>query len=120
MQAGTYSCPFTTTRSPTASIPERTMGQAFTTSTLHRRNSLDSLQQELLEELGTRDLGIERADLAVVRPSWMPSILSEALFMMIPEQEAALRDPDVQRRIALAHVRALEAFAARRSGFPAR
>ena len=78
------------------------------------------LQQELLEELGTRDLGIERADLAVVRPSWMPSILSEALFMMIPEQEAALRDPDVQRRIALAHVRALEAFAARRSGFPAR
>ena len=78
------------------------------------------LQRELLEELGTRDLGIGRADLALVRPSWMPSILSETLFMMIPEQEAALRDPAVQRRIALAHVRALEAFAARRAGVPGR
>ena len=76
------------------------------------------LQQTLLEALGTRDLGIGRADLALVRPSWMPSILSEALFMMIPEQEAALRDPAVQRRIALAHVRALEAFAARRADAP--
>ena len=76
------------------------------------------LQQTLLEALGTRDLGIGRADLALVRSSWMPSILSEALFMMVPEHEAALRVPDVRRRIALAHVRALEAFAARRVGAP--
>ena len=76
------------------------------------------LQQTLLEALGTRDLGIGRADLALVRPSWMPSILSEALFMMVPEHEAALRVPAVQRRIALAHVRALEAFAARRAPAP--
>lgn len=76
------------------------------------------LQQTLLEALGTRDLGIGRADLALVRSSWMPSILSEALFMMIPEHEAALRVPAVRRRIALAHVRALEAFAARRAGAP--
>ena len=76
------------------------------------------LQQTLLEALGTRDLGIGRADLALVRPSWMPSILSESLFMMVPEHEAALRVPAVQRRIALAHVRALEAFAARRAGTP--
>ena len=76
------------------------------------------LQQTLLDALGTRDLGIGRADLALVRPSWMPSILSESLFMMIPEHEAALRVPAVQRRIALAHLRALEAFAARRAGTP--
>jgi N-acetylmuramoyl-L-alanine amidase len=30
------------------------------------------------------------------------------MFMMIPEQEAALKDPAVQRRIAEAHVRGLE------------
>ena len=78
------------------------------------------LQQTLLEALGTRDLGIGRADLALVRPSWMPSILSESLFMMVPEHEAALRVPAVHRRIALAHVRALEAFAARRAGTPGR
>jgi N-acetylmuramoyl-L-alanine amidase len=74
------------------------------------------LQLELLDELGTRDLGIGRADLALVRPSWMPAVLSETLFMMIPEHEAALADPTVQRRIAAAHVRALEAFAASRAG----
>ncbi|HSJ30079.1 MAG TPA: N-acetylmuramoyl-L-alanine amidase [Longimicrobiales bacterium] len=68
------------------------------------------LQRELLDELGLRDIGFGRADLALARPTWMPSVLTETAFMMIPEQEAALRDPAVQRRIAAAHVRALEAF----------
>lgn len=68
------------------------------------------LQQEMLDELGLRDIGYGRADLALVRPTWMPSVLSETMFMMIPEQEAALRDTGVQRRIAAAHVRAMERF----------
>jgi N-acetylmuramoyl-L-alanine amidase len=68
------------------------------------------IQKELLDELGLRDIGFGRADLALARPTWMPAVLSETAFMMIPEQEAALRDPAVQRRIAAAHVRALEAF----------
>jgi N-acetylmuramoyl-L-alanine amidase len=68
------------------------------------------MQRELLREFGLRDLGIARADLALVRPTWMPSILSETMFLMIPQQEAALRDPAVQERIARAHFRALEAF----------
>ena len=68
------------------------------------------MQRELLAELGTRDIGIGRADLALVRPTWMPSILSETLYMMLPRHEAALRDPEVHTRIARAHVRALEAF----------
>jgi N-acetylmuramoyl-L-alanine amidase len=68
------------------------------------------LQHEMLQELGLRDIGYGRADLALVRPTWMPSVLSETMFMMIPEQEAALRDPAVQERIARAHVRAIERF----------
>jgi N-acetylmuramoyl-L-alanine amidase len=68
------------------------------------------LQHEMLEELGLRDIGYGRADLALVRPTWMPSVLSETMFMMVPEQEAALRDARVQERIAAAHVRALERF----------
>lgn len=68
------------------------------------------VHRELLRELGLRDLGIARADLALVRPTWMPSILSETMFLMVPQQEAALRDPAVQERIARAHLRALEAF----------
>jgi N-acetylmuramoyl-L-alanine amidase len=68
------------------------------------------LQLELLGEFGLRDLGIARADLALVRPTWMPSALTETMFLMVPRQEAALRDPAVQDRIARAHLRALERF----------
>jgi N-acetylmuramoyl-L-alanine amidase len=69
-----------------------------------------AMQRELLDELGLRDIGYGRADLALARPTWMPAVLTETMFMMVPEQEAALRDPAVQDRIAAAHVRALEAF----------
>jgi N-acetylmuramoyl-L-alanine amidase len=68
------------------------------------------VQRELLAELGLHDIGIGRADLALVRPTWMPAILSETMFLMVPQQEAALRDPAVQIRIARAHARALIAF----------
>lgn len=68
------------------------------------------VQRELLDELRLRDIGIGRADLALVRPTWMPAVLSETMFLMIPQQEAALRNPDVHRRIAEAHLRALESF----------
>jgi N-acetylmuramoyl-L-alanine amidase len=64
-------------------------------------------QRELLAELGLRDIGVGRADYHVTRMTWAPSILTETMFLMIPEQEAALRDPAVQRRIADAHLRAL-------------
>ncbi len=69
-----------------------------------------SLDAALVAELGTRDLGVGRADLALVRPTWMPAVLTETMFLMVPRQEAALRDPGVQERIAEAHLRGLEAF----------
>lgn len=70
-----------------------------------------ALQAELRAEFGLRDGGVGRASLAVVRRlTWMPAALTEAMFMMIPEQEAALRDPAVQERVARAHRRALERF----------
>ncbi|HSJ06947.1 MAG TPA: N-acetylmuramoyl-L-alanine amidase [Longimicrobiales bacterium] len=73
------------------------------------------MQHELLDELGLRDIGYGRADLALVRPTWMPAVLTETMFMMIPEHEAALMDPAVQDRIAAAHQRALERFLRLRS-----
>ncbi len=69
-----------------------------------------ALQRELLAELRLRDLGYGRGDLAAVRHTWMPAALTETMFLMIPRQEAALRDPAVIERIARAHLRALEAF----------
>ncbi|MBW3552859.1 MAG: N-acetylmuramoyl-L-alanine amidase [Gemmatimonadetes bacterium] len=65
------------------------------------------VQEELLDELGLRDLGVGRADLHQARFTWAPSILTENMFMMIPQQEAALRQPAVVRRIAEAHVRGM-------------
>ncbi len=69
-----------------------------------------AIQRELVAELGLRDLGAIWGDLALARPTWMPSVLSETMFLMIPVQEAALRDPGVHARVAAAHVRGLEAF----------
>jgi N-acetylmuramoyl-L-alanine amidase len=69
-----------------------------------------AVDDELHRELRLRDLGVGRADLSLVRPTWMPAILSETMFLMMPQQESALRDATVRRRIAQAHVRALVTF----------
>jgi N-acetylmuramoyl-L-alanine amidase len=50
-----------------------------------------AIQTELGKRLPLRDLGIARGDLALVRGTWMPSVLVEGMFMLVPEQEAALR-----------------------------
>jgi len=68
------------------------------------------LQREVLAELRLPDRGVRFQDLALPRTPWMPSVLTETAFMMIPEVEAALRDPAVQERIAQAHFRAIESF----------
>ncbi len=60
-----------------------------------------AVQRALVEQLGLRDLGVGRGDLALVRPTWMPAILTEGLFMMLPDQEAALRQPEGQRLYAV-------------------
>ena len=74
-----------------------------------------NLQRELLDELGLPDRGINRADLALARPNWMPSVLTETAFMMIPQWEAAMRDPEVIDRIARAHMRGIADFLRQRA-----
>jgi len=59
-----------------------------------------AVQRGLVQNLGLRDLGVGRGDLALVRPTWQPSILTEGLYMIVPEQEAALRSTEGQRRYA--------------------
>lgn len=73
------------------------------------------LQRALLVELRLPDRGINRADLALARPTWMPSVLTETMFMMIPQWEAAMRDPDVIDRIAEAHAEGIAAFLLQRA-----
>jgi N-acetylmuramoyl-L-alanine amidase len=69
-----------------------------------------ALDRALVAELGIRDLGMGRGDYALVRNPWMPSALTEGLFMMIPEQEAMLASPDGQLRYARGIVRGIEDF----------
>src|SRR5690606_16988244 len=52
------------------------------------------VQAGMTGRLGLRDRGVYYDNLALVRPTWMPAILCEGAFMMIPEQEAALRNPE--------------------------
>jgi N-acetylmuramoyl-L-alanine amidase len=68
------------------------------------------VQAALVRRLGVRDLGIGRGDLAMVRTTWMPSVLTEGLFMIVPEQEAALRSPRGQRLYAEAVVEGIRRF----------
>ncbi len=68
------------------------------------------VQRGMVRRMGLRDLGINYDNLAVIRPTWMPSILCEGAFVMIPEQEALLRTPEFQEAYALGVAEGLEGY----------
>ena len=76
------------------------------------------LDRALVAQLGVRDLGLGRGDYALVRPTWMPAALTEALFIMIPEQEAMLASDDGQWRYARGIARGIESFLRERAKQP--
>ena len=69
-----------------------------------------ALDRGLVAELRVRDLGMGRGDYALVRDPWMPSALTEGLFMMVPEQEALLASPEGRLRYAKGVARGIEDF----------
>ena len=68
------------------------------------------LQRAMVGRMGLRNLGINYDNLRLARPTWMPSVLCEGAFLMIPEQENALRTPEFQKRYAAAIVDGLESY----------
>ncbi len=84
------------------------------TSTLFYHQSAEPLarpvQAALMARFGLRDLGVHYQNLAVARPSWYPAVLTEGLFVMLPEQESAMRNPAFLRLYAEAIVEGLEAY----------
>ncbi|MDE3053416.1 MAG: N-acetylmuramoyl-L-alanine amidase [Gemmatimonadota bacterium] len=50
-----------------------------------------AVQTGLVGAMGLPDQGVLFRSLAVVRQTWMPSVLCEGAFVIIPQQEAALR-----------------------------
>ncbi|HYH79412.1 MAG TPA: N-acetylmuramoyl-L-alanine amidase [Longimicrobium sp.] len=75
-----------------------------------------TLDREIAGVTRIPDLGAKYGNLALVRPTWMPSCLTESLFMPIPEQESALKDPAFLDRLAEAHVRGIAEFLRMRAG----
>ncbi|HVZ76395.1 MAG TPA: N-acetylmuramoyl-L-alanine amidase [Gemmatimonadaceae bacterium] len=69
-----------------------------------------AVQQRLVRNLGLPDDGIYFRSLAVVRGTWMPSILCEGAFVIMPDQEAALRTPQFQEAYARGILQGLEAY----------
>ena len=67
-------------------------------------------QSALLAEIGLRDNGTKFQNIAVARGTWMPSILTEGAFVIMPDQEAAMRTQTYQEAYATAIVRGLEAY----------
>ncbi len=61
------------------------------TSTLYFHPQTEPLarlvQAGMMRELGLRDLGVHYQNIAIGRTTWMPSLICEGAFLMVPEQE---------------------------------
>ncbi|HET7584136.1 MAG TPA: N-acetylmuramoyl-L-alanine amidase [Gemmatimonadaceae bacterium] len=69
-----------------------------------------AIQERLVARMGLRNIGIFYDNLALTRPTWMPAVLTEGAFIMIPEQEAALRTPEFQTAYARGIAEGLERY----------
>jgi len=76
----------------------------------HSRALAKSVQQALAREMSLPDNGVKRENFALVRQTWMPSVLAEGAFIIMPDQEAALRTPEYQERYAQGLVTGLENY----------
>jgi len=69
-----------------------------------------AVQRGMVSQMGLQDLGVNYDNLAVVRSTWYPAVLCEGAFLMIPEQEFALRTPEFQERYARGIADGLESY----------
>lgn len=60
------------------------------------------LQQELVNQLGRKDIGVLQANFAVLRTSTMPAALVEVAFLSNPEEEILLGDGSFRQKAAQA------------------
>ncbi|MDQ6737105.1 MAG: N-acetylmuramoyl-L-alanine amidase [Gemmatimonadota bacterium] len=68
------------------------------------------IQDALVPRMGLRDRGIFYQNLAVARPTWYPAVLAEGLFIILPDQEAAIQTPQYQEAYARGIVDGLEKY----------
>lgn len=68
------------------------------------------VQAGMMREMGLRDLGVHYQNIAIGRTTWMPSIICEGAFLMVPAQENALKVAEFQERYARGVVDGVEAY----------
>lgn len=78
----------------------------------HSAGLARAVQDGMVRNMGLRDLGVLWGDLAVAREPWMPAVLAEGAFMIIPSHEAALRTEEFRERYARGVLEGVEAFLA--------
>jgi N-acetylmuramoyl-L-alanine amidase len=78
------------------------------------------IQSRLVRQLGLRNLGAIRGDLALVRSTWYPSVLTEGIFLIVPAQERLARSRAGKLAYATGIVEGITNFftAAARPGSP--
>jgi N-acetylmuramoyl-L-alanine amidase len=69
-----------------------------------------AVQQGMVSRMGLPDRGVFYDNLALARPTWMPSVLCEGAFIIMPRQEAALRTPEFQEAYARGVADGLERY----------
>ena len=69
-----------------------------------------TIQDRMLAYMSLKDEGVFYRSLAVTVQSWMPAVLTEGAYVIIPEQEAAMRTANYQDRYAKSIVDGLEAY----------
>jgi N-acetylmuramoyl-L-alanine amidase len=92
------------------SNPFRAQGTAVYHYYVHSGPLAQAVLNTEVQQLGLPNNGVKRENFAVIRGTWMPSILVEGAFIIMPDQEAALRTPEYQARYAQGIVDGLEAY----------
>lgn len=77
---------------------------------LHSRPLSEAIQRRLVDKTGLSDFGVYYGNLALTRPYDMIAVLVECAFIMIPEQEAMLKDREFRHKCAEAIYRGIEDF----------
>jgi N-acetylmuramoyl-L-alanine amidase len=95
---------------PDGQNPFRAEGTTTYHYYMHSEPLADSVDRTAVAQLSLPDIGVKRENFAVIRGTWMPSILVEGAFIIMPDQEAALRTPEYQQRYAQGIVDGLENY----------
>ncbi len=76
----------------------------------HSKPLAEAIQKRLLHATGLPDYGLYYGNLALTRPSSFPAVLVECAFMMIPEQEAMLKNEKFRKKCARAIMEGIEDY----------